>query len=48
LQYAHPVEAILLLLRHRITVVAQLAELERSLAAIDHEISLYSEKVAPS
>lgn len=37
-----------LLLRHRISVVAQLDELQRSLAAIDHKISLYSEKVAPS
>jgi DNA-binding transcriptional MerR regulator len=37
-----------LLLRHRIAVVAQLAELHSSLAAIDHKISFYSEKVAPS
>lgn len=37
-----------LLLRHRISVVAQLDELQRSLAAIDHKITLYSEKVAPS
>ncbi|GAA3866125.1 MerR family transcriptional regulator [Leifsonia kafniensis] len=35
-----------LLLRHRISVFAQLAELQHSLAAIDHKISLYSEKVA--
>ncbi|PJJ55344.1 MerR family transcriptional regulator [Compostimonas suwonensis] len=33
-----------LLLRHRITVVAQLEEMQRSLHAIDYKISLYSER----
>jgi DNA-binding transcriptional MerR regulator len=33
-----------LLQRHRITVAAQLAEMQASLAAIDHKISLYSER----
>jgi DNA-binding transcriptional MerR regulator len=35
-----------LLLRHRIAVAAQLAEMERSLAAIDVKIAIYEEKVA--
>ncbi|KQO99788.1 MerR family transcriptional regulator [Leifsonia sp. Leaf264] len=35
-----------LLLRHRITVVAQLAEMQRSLTAIDVKIAIYEEKVA--
>jgi DNA-binding transcriptional MerR regulator len=33
-----------LLQRHRITVAVQLAEMQASLAAIDHKISLYSER----
>jgi DNA-binding transcriptional MerR regulator len=33
-----------LLLRHRITVLAQLAEITDSLAAIDYKIALYKEK----
>jgi len=33
-----------LLQRHRIAVVAQLAEMQASLAAIDYKISLYSER----
>lgn len=36
-----------LLQRHRITVVAQLAEMQASLAAIDHKIALYSERTSP-
>lgn len=35
-----------LLLRHRITVLAQLDEITRSLAAIDYKIALYEQKVA--
>lgn len=38
-------ERLELLLRHRIIVVAQLAEVERSLSAIDYKIALYKEKV---
>ncbi|MGO4691058.1 MerR family transcriptional regulator [Glaciibacter sp. 2TAF33] len=34
-----------LLLRHRISVVAQLEEVQRSLAAIDYKISVYTEQV---
>ena len=34
-----------LLLRHRISVVAQLEELNRSLGAIDYKISIYTEQV---
>jgi DNA-binding transcriptional MerR regulator len=33
-----------LLLRHRITVLAQLDEITSSLAAIDHKIDIYKEK----
>jgi len=33
-----------LLQRHRITVAAQLAQMQASLAAIDHKISLYSDR----
>lgn len=34
-----------LLLRHRISVLAQLAEITDSLAAIDYKIAMYKEKV---
>jgi DNA-binding transcriptional MerR regulator len=34
-----------LLLRHRISVVAQLEEVKHSLAAIDYKISVYTEQV---
>ena len=37
-----------LLLRHRITVLAQLDEINRSLSAIDKKIALYKEKVQTS
>ncbi|MEJ3405964.1 MerR family transcriptional regulator [Rathayibacter sp. YIM 133350] len=37
-------ERLELLLRHRIAVAAQLAEMERSLAAIDAKIAIYSAK----
>ncbi|MET0954376.1 MAG: MerR family transcriptional regulator [Cryobacterium sp.] len=37
-----------LLQRHRITVVAQLAEMQASLAAIDYKISLYARKDTPA
>ncbi|TFC55562.1 MULTISPECIES: MerR family transcriptional regulator [unclassified Cryobacterium] len=37
-------ERLELLQRHRIAVVAQLAEMQASLAAIDHKISLYAER----
>lgn len=37
-----------LLLRHRISVLAQLDEITQSLEAIDTKISIYREKVAPS
>jgi DNA-binding transcriptional MerR regulator len=37
-------ERLELLQRHRITVGAQLADMQASLTAIDHKISLYSER----
>lgn len=37
-----------LLLRHRVSVLAQLDEITQSLAAIDTKISIYREKVDPS
>jgi DNA-binding transcriptional MerR regulator len=37
-----------LLQRHRIAVVAQLAEMEASLAAIDYKIALYTDALFPS